>query len=119
MTTAVSVDNGETWDTTDPTNPAIINTVDTQGYNSSESSATDIEVNGSTVDTGSSWKLMFTKSTNVGTTWPVTGVTIDNGADVGSFLDLTVVGDSIYISYYDWDTGDLKFAKSIDGGDTW
>ena len=172
---AVSVDNGETWDTEDPTNPAIKNIVDYPEYDP-WSSVTDISVNGSsvyliytddsterimfarsddggdtwpagnvkTIDsstdvkwsagmaasgstvyvayydlTDDNWNLMFTKSTDGGSTWPATGITIDDTADVGMCLDIAVAGESVYISYYNWDSGDLKFAKSIDGGVTW
>lgn len=177
----VSIDNGETWDVLDGVNPAILNEVDTPGWDFTGFNDTDISVNGSTVyfmytdsttsrimftrsdDSGETWPagniktvdttsdvygwagmavsgsniyiayydvtndpdnwdLMLNKSTDGGTTWPATGVTVDGGSsgdDVGAFLDITAIGDSVYISYYDWVTGDLKYAKSIDGGVTW
>ena len=68
------------------------------------------------------WNLMLNKSVDNGSTWPATGITIDTGGaggDMGSFNDIVVSGSSVYISYFDWLSGDLRFAKSIDGGVTW
>jgi hypothetical protein len=52
-------------------------------------------------------------------TWTIQ--TVDNSADVGKWTSIAAYEDTIYIIYYD-DTnnaGDLKIAKSIDGGASW
>jgi hypothetical protein len=43
----------------------------------------------------------------------------DAGANVGQDNSIAVYGTNIYISYFDLTNYDLKFAKSIDGGETW
>jgi hypothetical protein len=43
----------------------------------------------------------------------------DSEDDVGRFASLAAKDGKVYISYYDAANKGLKFAKSIDGGNTW
>ena len=45
--------------------------------------------------------------------------TIDSAGTVGEHTSMAVDGSKVYISYYDSTNGDLKFARSDDGGKTW
>jgi hypothetical protein len=73
----------------------------------------------------SDYDLMFIKSTDGGVSWS-TPVTVDSETDnAGKHSSITVEGSSVYISYYkDFGPeaatlGELWFAKSTDGGNTW
>ncbi len=67
--------------------------------------------------------LKFTKSINNGVTWKSENIKVvdDKNDDgyVGEYSSIAVDGSYVYISYYDYGNGDLKFARSIDGGATW
>ena len=64
--------------------------------------------------------LKFAVSTDGGATWGLGNVkTVDSAGDVGKYTSIAVDGSNVFISYYDNTNGDLKFAKSIDNGDTW
>jgi len=51
--------------------------------------------------------------------WTWTRKTVDNAGDVGLLPSIKTYGSYVYISYYDTTNGDLKFARSEDGGATW
>jgi hypothetical protein len=64
--------------------------------------------------------LKFAKSVNGGSSF--TTVTVDSSAnDVGQYssISATSTGGNIFISYYDATFGDLKIARSTDGGTVW
>ncbi len=64
--------------------------------------------------------LKFAKSTDGGNSWSLQ--TIDSAGDVGQYNSLYAVGvNNIFVSYYKHNAtfGDLKFAKSTDGGNSW
>ncbi len=64
--------------------------------------------------------LKFAVSEDQGTTWQTKIVDEDSSPDdIGQFSSLAADGDKVYISYYDASNGNLKFAKSLDGGNTW
>jgi hypothetical protein len=66
------------------------------------------------------YDLLIARSTDGGVTWPMSNiVTVDSEGVVGKHNSLSVVGDNIYISYYNSTNEDLKFAKSITGGTLW
>jgi hypothetical protein len=58
--------------------------------------------------------LKFARSDDNGLTW--TTSTLDSQRDVGRFTSLMAEGSAIYISYYAYHGGDLKFIKSTDNG---
>lgn len=71
-------------------------------------------------DLASSQDLRFAKSTNGGTTF--TGaLSVDTGGQVGTYCDIAVdtTGNRVYIAYYDFTNGNLKFARSDNDGVTW
>ncbi|MBN1412308.1 MAG: hypothetical protein JW969_15790 [Spirochaetales bacterium] len=45
--------------------------------------------------------------------------TVDSAGDVGMYSSIAVNGSIVYICYWDKTNGDVKIAKSIDGGLTW
>ena len=110
---AKSTDGGVTW-------PAgNIKTVE-----SSYCYATSTAVDGNNVYIcyydGSSDDLMLAKSTDGGVTWPAGNIkTIDTTGGVYNYASMGIDGNNIYVSYYDDQNDDLKFAKSTDGGATW
>jgi len=115
---AKSTDGGATW-------PAgSIKTADATGDVGSHSS---IAVSGSDVYISYTLSLVtpgdhlrFAKSTDGGATWPAGSIkTVDSANDVGQYTSIAVDGSNVYISYYDQTNADLKFAKSINGGDSW
>jgi hypothetical protein len=64
--------------------------------------------------------LKFARSTDGGATWPAGNIkTVDSTGDVGTDTSIAVSASNICISYYDSTNGDLKFARSVDGGATW
>ena len=65
-------------------------------------------------------ELKFAKSTDGGITWPVDNIkVVDSTGYGGKYTSITTSGNDIYISYYNSDNGDVKFAKSEDEGKTW
>ena len=44
---------------------------------------------------------------------------VDSAGNVGLFPSVGVDGSTVYVSYGDWDSYDVKFASSPDGGVTW
>jgi len=64
--------------------------------------------------------LKFAKSTDGGAAWLMENIrTVDSSGYVGKYTSLCAAGDCVFIAYYDETNGSLKFAKSIDGGNTW
>src|SRR3990167_6038374 len=112
---ARSTDGGNSWTTFPP--------VDSTGNVGQYSS---IAVSGSNVyisyrDATKS-ALKFSKSTDGGVTWLASDIkTVDSVGNVGQHSSIAVSGSNIYISYYDNTLGkkDLRFARSIDGGNSW
>lgn len=44
---------------------------------------------------------------------------VDSSGDVGRNSSIAVDGSNIYISFYDYSNGNIKFARSTNGGATW
>ncbi len=67
--------------------------------------------------------LKLAKSTDRGATWPAAQIrTVDSGGDVGGGGTNSIfvgANSQVGIAYWDGTNGDLKFAKSIDGGVSW
>lgn len=111
---AKSIDSGTNWTTYEIDNNGIVG-----AYTSVEVSGTNIFIS---YRDSSNDDLKFAKSTDSGANW--NKKTVDSDAsgeadDVGYYTSIAVSGNYIYISYYDETNGNLKFAKSIDGGETW
>ncbi len=67
-------------------------------------------------------QLKFIRNTNYGvsTSWSSPSVIDLSGGNMGEYSSLALVGsDDIYISYYDNTNNNLKFARSLDGGNNW
>lgn len=119
---AKSTDLGATWPA------ANIKSVDTAGSVGYGNSVTCITTGNPSSDVvcvsyydGTNQDLKFARSdSDAGTTWQVGNLkTVDSTGNVGSDSSITNVGSRIYISYYDTTNGDLKIARSNDGGATW
>ena len=64
--------------------------------------------------------LKFARSDDGGDTWPSENIHIvDSEGDVGYSPSIQASGTSVYISYQDQTNNAIKFAKSIDNGDSW
>jgi len=66
--------------------------------------------------------LKFAKSEDGGASWltsPAIDPVVDETNNVGEYTSIAVDGSNVYISYRDFTNGNLKFAKSTDGGATW
>ena len=64
--------------------------------------------------------LKFVWSDDLGVTFKKENVrTIDSDGNVGSFSSIAVLGDEIFVSFYDMSKKNLKFARSSDRGRTW
>ena len=46
-------------------------------------------------------------------------LTVDSTGNVGTYTSLAVDSSNVYISYSNNSNDDLKFAKSVDGGNNW
>jgi hypothetical protein len=65
-------------------------------------------------------ELKFAKSEDYGATWPAGNIkTLDSNGSTGYYISMALVFPNIYVSYYTWDTGQLKFIKSTDFGSSW
>jgi hypothetical protein len=69
-------------------------------------------------------ELWFTKSTDGGETWPaaLSNIQVDSTRwDYGSYSSIEADADDIYVTHYEgyYSDGNLRFARSNDGGDTW
>jgi hypothetical protein len=113
---AVSSDGGATW------TPSTIDSDGDVGKYSSlawdTASSVEILIVSYFDDTNND--LKFAKSYDGGTTWIAS--TVDSTGDVGMYSSITAdrAGTgSFLISYIRRDTNELKFAKSLDEGDTW
>jgi hypothetical protein len=118
-----TTDGGGSW--TDVT----VDSVDDVGEHTSISALEDDDVYVSYYN-ATSGDLKFARTVNGGPTpgdW--TTVTVDSTDDVGQFTSIRAVndttpnddsdeGDTVFISYYDATNGDLKFSKTLSGGDT-
>jgi hypothetical protein len=112
---AKSTDGGSSWGT--------IKSIDTTG---SVGMDTSLEAVGGCVYISyydsSNTALKFAKSIDGGATWP-TIITVDSADDSGEDSSLAVAGSNVYICYLhtiaSGISGELKFAKSLDGGDSW
>ncbi|UCB44798.1 MAG: exo-alpha-sialidase [Spirochaetota bacterium] len=64
--------------------------------------------------------MKLIKSTDGGDTWPSENITfVDTDGDTGDNNAIAVQGDVVCLAYFNRDTYDLWFAKSIDNGETW
>jgi len=65
--------------------------------------------------------LFYARSTDNGKTWsPAEGkVDAPTSTTVGLWSSISAYGSTIYISYYDQTNGNLKLAKSTNGGTNW
>ena len=109
---AKSTDGGNTWPVL---NMRIIDSIGDVGE------YTSLAINGSEIYISyydsTNKDLKFARSTDYGNTWLFTNLkTVDFTGDVGTYTSIAVDGLNIYISYYDITNGDLKLAKSTDGG---
>ena len=97
--------------------------VDNTATSTGQYSSLGVDVNGylyiSYYDsTPANLNLKIAKSTNGGGVWSLS--TVDTNADVGQYSSILMLDENVIgIGYYDATTGDLKFAKSTDGGTTW
>lgn len=121
-----SVDGGLTW----PGGPVVVDSLGDVGTDTSIAAADAntifISYFLSYYDDGLfvySGDLKFAKSTDGGLTWlsdPFIQTTVDSLGDVGTDTSIFALNAStIFISYYDITNGNLKFAKSTDGGFSW
>jgi hypothetical protein len=109
---AISRDGGDTWE---------IDTIESEGDVGRTSS---IAVDGGNVyvsySDATNDNLKIARSTDYGITWTID--TVDWFLNAGfCFCDssIAVKGSNVYISYHHPSQLSLKFAKSIDGGNTW
>ena len=67
--------------------------------------------------------LKVAKSTDRGTIWPAASKkAVDSAGDVGGWGRNALAVQSnnlVHVGYFDGTNGDLKLAKSVDGGATW
>ena len=64
--------------------------------------------------------LRFAKSTDGGDTWPAGGFrAIETTLGVGRYTSIAASGTEVYVSSHSSTGKSLKFARSVDGGETW
>lgn len=64
--------------------------------------------------------MKLIKSTDSGVTWPSENITfVDTNGETGGSNTMAAEGSVVCLAYFNRDTYDLWFAKSIDNGETW
>jgi archaellum component FlaG (FlaF/FlaG flagellin family) len=112
-----SIDSGNHWGT-----PYHIDASNYCGFSDKNTSialgASNIYISyPSSESTPDGFKLAISADKSGGT-WST--VTVDDTTNLSGFWSsVAATGDMVYLAYYNEDTGDLKFAKSIDCGQTW
>jgi hypothetical protein len=105
-----SADGGETW------SPANIVTVDSISYSTVPTISLTIADGALCIARG----IYVWRSSDGGATWPSgSRVRFDETLSGNDYVSLAASGSEVYIGYYSINSGDLKFAKSLDGGVSW
>lgn len=64
--------------------------------------------------------MKLIKSTDSGATWPSENITfVDTNGETGGNNTIAAEGNIVCLAYFNRDTFDLWFAKSLDNGETW